>query len=106
MDKQIEEVLDRNAKLQNALESMCFQFAGWDDKYGGYTTMGLSALEEAFNVLGWNDPHVYLAATCQWPNCKKQRTSGIPTSNGYMLVCGEHFRALDLKENPNGKECV
>jgi hypothetical protein len=73
---------------REALESMVHQFAHWDDKAGGYTTGGLSALEDAFHVLGWDDPHPYPEGRCH--RCKRQGTIGTPTKDGYKWSCHEH----------------
>lgn len=81
---------------RDALESMVRQFAYWSDGVGGYWTGGLSALEEAFDVLGWDDPHPQPDARCDEPQCMAQRTCGIPTPAGYRSVCGEHYQKLRL----------
>jgi len=47
----------REKKLRDALEDMCHQF-GYEVGQTGITTGGLSALEHAFDVLGWDDPHI------------------------------------------------
>jgi hypothetical protein len=46
----------RVERLEQALESMCWQFAYRDGDVLG--TYGLSALEDAFSALGWDDPHL------------------------------------------------
>jgi hypothetical protein len=48
--------------LREALEDMVGQFAYETGRLGEITTGGLSALEHAFSVLGWDDPHVLDAA--------------------------------------------
>lgn len=73
---------------REALEAMVHQFAYWDDKAGGYTTGGLSALEDAFEVLGWDDPHPYPSGRCH--RCKRQATVGTPSKAGYKWSCHEH----------------
>jgi len=82
-------------ELHEALVGMCEQFAGWSDKKGGYLTNGLSSLELAFDVLGWEEPSICKEAQCDEPGCKKQIICGWPSSNGYRSTCGEHYR----KEN-------
>jgi hypothetical protein len=43
-------------RLRDALESMVRQYANWlPGPTGGYWTGGMSALEEAFEALGWED---------------------------------------------------
>ena len=83
---------------RDALESMVRQFAHWSDTAGGYWTGGLSALEEAFDVLGWSDPMPAPEARCDEPGCMRQISCGTPTpvgtygaaSTGYRRTCGEH----------------
>lgn len=85
-------------QLREALESMVHQFAYWTTDHGGaYWTGGLSALEEAFEALGWTDPQPAPEwARCDEPGCTRQRTCGIPTPVGYRKVCGDHYHALAL----------
>lgn len=47
-------------EIEQALESMVWQFAyrGVKDSKLALFTGGLSALEEAFSALGWDNPHV------------------------------------------------
>lgn len=82
---------ERIAELEEALEDMVYQFAGWHDNKGGYMTNGLSALEGAFGVLGWTEPHICKAVQCDEPGCKKQVTCGWPSDKGYRHTCGKHF---------------
>lgn len=80
----------RETAERDALESMVHQFAYWSDKAGGYWTGGLSALEEAFDVLGWDDPHPEPEARCDEPGCMGQITCGWPSANGYRRTCYDH----------------
>lgn len=90
--------------LEAALENMVRQFAVWSDLAGGYVTGGLSALEEAFDALGWEDPHPAPEARCQAPRCTRQATCGTPVEGGkYLRLCGEDYDyatedLLDLPE--------
>ena len=77
-------------ELKDALESMCYQFGYWNDAKGGLTTGGLSALEDAFDALGWDDPHLVPEMCCDEPGCKRQANCGTPTATGYRRTCGEH----------------
>jgi hypothetical protein len=70
---------------------MCRQFAYWSDRDGGYWTGGLSALEEAFEVLGWDDPMPAPQARCDEPGCMEQSSCGTPTMTGYRRTCGPHM---------------
>ena len=83
-----------------ALEDMTRQFAYWSDVAGGLWTGGLSALEEAFDVLGWTDPMPMPEMRCDEPECMRQATCGWPTpagtsgsaATGYRRTCGEHWQ--------------
>jgi len=77
--------------LREALAGMLRQFAYWTAD-GGLTTGGLSALENAFDALGWDDPHPDPAGRCEEPGCMRQRSCGMPTPDGYRWLCGEHYR--------------
>jgi hypothetical protein len=76
--------------LRQTLEGMVVQFAYWSDTVGGYTTGGLSALEDAFHDLGWDDPHPCPSACCDEPGCKKQASAGTPTPERYRWTCYDH----------------
>ena len=58
------------------------------------STGGLSTLEWAFRILGWNDPHPVPECECEFPGCHEQATCGTPTKDGYKRVCGKHFAEL------------
>ena len=58
------------------------------------STGGLSTLERAFDILGWNDPHPVPECECEFPGCHKHATCGTPTKDGYKRVCGKHFAEL------------
>ena len=82
-------------ELYEALEDMFRQFAYWNDRVGGYTTGGLSALEGAFEALGWDDPHPEPTACCDEPGCLKQIDCGTPEIRGlvggrYRSTCWGH----------------
>ena len=79
-----------NKELKEALVDMCYQFAGWSR--GGHSTNGLSALEGAFSVLGWPDPHICKESQCDEPECNEQATCGISTDNGYRRTCSKHSK--------------
>ena len=79
------------------IEDLCHQFAyhAHSDERGKYlTTGGLSALEHAFWILGWDDPHYVAEGGCQHPGCKAWDTCGTPTPDGYKRLCGKHYREL------------
>ena len=80
-----------------ALEHMTWQFAHRGVKGGKSVlhTGGLSALEEAFHVLGWEDPH-YVEDTdgviCDVEGCAEFTTNqGCNWKDqGYWCLCSEH----------------
>lgn len=84
--------MSSDERVRLALEDMVRQFAYWSEKAGGYWTGGLSALEEAFDVLGWEDPHPAPEARCGIEGCMLQATCGWPTATGYVRGCGHHYR--------------
>jgi len=61
-------------ELCDCIESMARQFAYQDvvDNKACLTTGGLSALERAFGVLGWGDPHPVPEDECQHPGCHER----------------------------------
>jgi hypothetical protein len=74
-----------------ALEGMVYQFAYWSDTAGGFCTGGLSALEDAFEVLGWEDPHPVPEVRCDEPGCL-QRGAWAMNSASSTLMCYKHWR--------------
>ena len=62
------------------------------------STGGLSTLERAFDILGWNDPHPVPECECEVPGCHEHATCGTPTKDGYKRVCGKHFAELAREE--------
>ena len=59
---------------------------------------GLSTLEMAFDILGWNDPHPVPECECEVLGCHEHATCGTPTKGGYKRVCGKHFAELTREE--------
>jgi hypothetical protein len=85
--------------LRSALESMVNQFA-YEGTYRGcpaLITGGLSALEEAFAVLGWSDPYPAPWRQCQHPQCREWSIGGTPTPGGYKSVCHKHMDLYNRK---------
>ena len=62
------------------------------------STGGLSTLERAFDILGWNDPHPVPECECEFPGCHEHATCGTPTKDGYKRVCGKHFAELTRED--------
>ena len=70
------------------------------------STGGLSTLEWAFRILGWNDPHPVPECECEVPGCHEHANCGTPTKDGYKRVCGKHFVELTREETAlKGGEC-
>ena len=80
---------ERIAELEAGLVDMCCQFAFWSSK-GGHWTGGMSALEGAFGLLDWDDPHLAPECCCDEPGCKKQISCGTPSPDGYRNTCWGH----------------
>lgn len=95
---------EREDDLRGAVESLVRQFAHTVVRDGVpcYWTGGLSALEYAFEVLGWDDPHPCPENQCQagQPGCEGFATCGTPTPNGYQRVCGECFFKINPRPEP------
>ena len=68
------------------------------------STGGLSTLEWAFRILGWNDPHPVPECECEFPGCHEHATCGTPTKDGYKRVCGKHFAELHRDEAETAME--
>ena len=68
------------------------------------STGGLSTLERAFDILGWNDPHPVPECECEFPGCHEHATCGTPTKDGYKRVCGKHFAELYRDEAETAME--
>jgi hypothetical protein len=79
------------ARYIEVLEGVCYHFAYTRDDPPRITTGGLSVLEDAFSLLGWDDPHPVPWRQCQYSvSCQKTATCGRPTSEGYKQLCDEH----------------
>lgn len=89
--EQIAELEAKLAAANEALEDLVCQFGYWNDGVGGITTGGLSALEGAFEILGWDDPHLLPEMCCDEPGCKKQISTGTTTPSGYRQTCHDHI---------------
>jgi hypothetical protein len=87
----------RQMELREALEGMVYQFGYWGvrdeggSEVGGFFTGGLSALEEAFRLLGYGDFMPAPEVECCMPDCHGQATCGAPHPDGYRRTCGKHF---------------
>ncbi len=77
------------AALQECVADLVNQFAYWGN--GGFTTGGLSALEDAFKLLGYGDFIPAPDQCCDEPGCKAHGSMGWPTKEGgYRVTCWAH----------------
>ena len=89
---------------KEALEEMVWQF-GYRSVHNGKPaihTGGLSALESAFDTLGWDDPH-YLpeeGCTCEVVGCMEADTCGVHWGELYLRLCSEHGRQTNQERPP------
>lgn len=85
-----------SAALRETVEDLVRQFAHEvvRDSVPCLSTGGLSALEDAFAVLGWDDPHPCPEGACEHPACAEWATCGTSTTDGYRRLCGAHYREL------------
>jgi hypothetical protein len=80
-------------ELKEAVTSMVHQF-GYSTTIDGHAylfTGGLSALESAFDILEWTDPHPCPESECEADRCGEWATCGTPTPDGYKRLCDTHF---------------
>lgn len=86
-------------RFKEALEDMVWQFAyrGLKDGKPALFEGGLSALEGAFEALGWENPH-YIEEddmiTCNIEGCHEFSSAGTHWGNGkeYLRLCDEHYK--------------
>ena len=84
----------RITALEETLASLVRQFA-YTGKTNGRLYMytgGLSALEDAFELLGYPDPKPTPERECAVSGCSSEATCGMPTPDGYKRICAKHFR--------------
>ena len=77
---------------------VAYQF-GYYCQNGGrlhITHGGLSTLEWAFDILGWENPHPVSECECEVEGCHEHATCGAPTKDGYKRMCGKHFKERKL----------
>ena len=85
------------AAMREFAEDVVFQF-GYYCQNGGrlhITHGGLSTLEHAFDILGWENPHPVPEYECEVDGCHEHATCGTPTADGYKRVCGKHMAKMD-----------
>ena len=92
-------------KYKDALEGMVWQFGyrGVRDNKPTIWAGGLSALESAFEALGWENPHYLPDAEgycCEIEGCVEPDTSGLTWDGLYLRLCRKH-----AYEYSKGKPC-
>jgi hypothetical protein len=88
----------KKKEAKEALESMIWQFAyrGIRNKKPVLYTGGLSALEEAFEALGWTNPY-FLTKTeiedtcCEVIDCYESSSAGTCWGELYLRLCHTHY---------------
>lgn len=73
-------------------KDVAYQF-GYYCQNGGrlhITHGGLSTLEWAFDILGWENPHPVPECECEIDGCHEHATCGAPTADGYKWMCSKH----------------
>ena len=55
---------------------------------------GLSTLERAFDILGWENPHPVPECECEIAGCHEYATCGTPTKDGYKRLCYKHWKEI------------
>ena len=99
-------------RYKEALESMVWQFAHRDtkDNKSIMWTGGLSALEEAFEALGWDDPKYFEdmdGVICDVEGCAEwvEAQGGMWRETGYWCLCRDHSRSYrEGKPQPKMKQ--
>ncbi len=83
-------------EYKEALADMVNQYAfrGTNGKVPILYTGGMSALEQAFDVLGYSDPHDFPEAKCETENCPEPSTCGTPIKDGYKRLCGKCYQNI------------
>jgi hypothetical protein len=90
--------------MREFAEDVACQF-GYYCQNGGrlhITHGGLSTLEWAFDILGWENPHPVPEYECEIDGCHEHATCGTPTADGYKRVCGRHFCSIRTKMDGDG----
>lgn len=100
----IEQLVRDENVYKEALEDMVWQFAYRIDGKGRIPprlgNMGLSALEHAFSVLGWENPHPVPDSSCDIKKCQRFPHAGVPFPNGdYLSLCSEHRAMMEIGDS-------
>ena len=87
------------AEMREFAQDVAYQFGYYCQHEGRLhiTHCGMSTLEWAFDILGWENPHPVPECECEIDGCHEHATGGAPTKDGYKRMCGKHFR--ERKDN-------
>ena len=88
------------ADMKEFAEDVVYQF-GYYGQSGGrlcITHGGLSTLEWAFDILGWENPHPVPEFECEIDGCHEHATCGVPTADGYKRMCSKHCLGVRANE--------
>ena len=84
------------ADMRAFAEDVAHQF-GYHGQHNGRLALthgGLSTLERAFDILGWENPHPDPENECQYEGCHHYASCGTPTKDGYLRVCSHHLAMI------------
>lgn len=93
-------------EMREFAEDVACQF-GYYGQYNGRLHIGhggLSTLEQAFDILGWENPHPVPEFECEIDGCHEHATCGTPTADGYKRMCGMHYRKHSAKMDGDGND--
>jgi hypothetical protein len=88
-------------EVREFAQDVAYQF-GYYCQNGGrlhITNGGLSTLEWAFDILGWENPHPVPECECEIEGCHEHATCGAQTADGYKIMCGRHCRERKYNDN-------
>ena len=82
------------AVAKEIIEGLLYQFAYQGEKGGRAMlwTGGMSALERAFDFIGWDNPHFVPEMECEIEGCHSFADCGLSTPNGVIQVCTNHCK--------------
>lgn len=92
-ERERDEARERMKTAKEVVEGLLHQFA-YDATGPALWTGGLSALEDGFTFMEWDDPYPIPGLACDEPGCIKRRTCGWPSPAGYRHTCGDHMAPL------------
>lgn len=87
-------------ELIECIEGLAYQYGMQMDGIGIplLSSGAISAMEYAFEVLGWPDPKPMKESECDYPDCHQWANCGTPTKNGYKMCCYKHFKVYNSQK--------